>query len=49
MVAKYNFFVLEVVHAWIRPGVTSPRTLHHRGLGEFVVAGRTLRLPSSMK
>jgi len=49
MVAKYNFFVLEVVKAWIRPGVAQPRTLHHRGCGVFMVAGRTLKLPSRMK
>ncbi len=49
MVAQYNFFVLEVVRAWIRPGSTSPRTLHHRGQGEFAVDGRTLNLPSRMK
>lgn len=46
---KYNFFVLEVVHAWIRPGATAPRTLHHRGGGIFMVAGRTIKLPSRMK
>jgi len=46
---RYNFFVLEVVRAWIDPTVTAPRTLHHRGRGEFMVAGRTLRLPSRAK
>jgi flavin reductase (DIM6/NTAB) family NADH-FMN oxidoreductase RutF len=49
MVARYNFFVLEVVKAWIRPGIAQPRTLHHRGRGVFMVAGRTLKLPSRMK
>jgi len=49
MVEKYNFFVLEVVHAWIRPGTVSPRTLHHRGAGHFAVDGRLLKLPSRMK
>jgi len=46
---RYCFFVLEVVKAWIDPAVTAPRTLHHRGRGEFMVAGRTIRLPSRMK
>jgi flavin reductase (DIM6/NTAB) family NADH-FMN oxidoreductase RutF len=46
---RYNFFVLEVLKAWIDPAVTNPRTIHHRGRGEFAVAGRTLRLPSRMK
>lgn len=49
MVNRYNFFVLEVVSAWTRPGTASPRTLHHRGNGHFVVDGRTLKLPSRMK
>ena len=33
MVNNYNFFVLEVVKAWIDPRVKNPRTLHHRGMG----------------
>jgi len=49
MVAKYNFFVLEVVKAWVDPAVVEPRTLHHRGRGVFMVAGRTIALPSRMK
>jgi len=49
LVTKYNFFVLEVVKAWIDPKVRAPRTLHHRGRGEFMVAGRALRLPSRAK
>jgi flavin reductase (DIM6/NTAB) family NADH-FMN oxidoreductase RutF len=49
LVNKYNFFVLEVVKAWIDPTVRAPRTLHHRGRGEFVVAGRTLQLRSRAK
>ena len=46
---KYNFFILRVLKAWIDPSVKRPRTLHHRGMGEFMIAGRTLRLPSRMK
>jgi len=49
LVTKYNFFVLEVVKAWVDPKVESPRTIHHRGRGEFMVAGRTIRLKSRMK
>ena len=49
MVNKYSFFVLEVVKAWIKPGIAQPRTIHHRGRGVFMVAGRTLKLPSRMK
>ena len=49
MVNRYAFFVLEVVKAWIDPRVKDPRTLHHRGKGAFMVAGKTIRLPSRMK
>ena len=48
MVNKYNFFVLEVVKAWIDPVMKNPRTLHHRGKGVFMVAGDTVKLPSKM-
>ena len=47
--AKYCFFVLEVVKAWIDPAQAHPRTIHHLGRGTFMVAGRTLQLPSKMK
>ena len=49
MVNKYNFFVLEVVKAWIDPKVKNPRTLHHRGMGAFMVAGETIKLLSRAK
>jgi flavin reductase (DIM6/NTAB) family NADH-FMN oxidoreductase RutF len=49
MVAKYCFFVLEVVKAWVDPKVRDPRTLHHRGYGRFMVAGETIRLRSKKK
>lgn len=46
---RCNFFVLEVVKAWIAPSVKAPRTLHHRGVGVFMVAGETLKLASRMR
>lgn len=46
LVAKYNFFILEVVKAWIDPRPKQPRTLHHQGEGVFRVPGRTIHLPS---
>ncbi|MGC2519317.1 MAG: flavin reductase family protein [Burkholderiales bacterium] len=49
MVTKYNFFILEVLKAWIDPSRKAPRTIHHRGRGAFMVAGRTIKLPSKMK
>jgi flavin reductase (DIM6/NTAB) family NADH-FMN oxidoreductase RutF len=48
MVNKYNFFVLEVVKAWIDPSIKNPRTLHHHGKGVFTVGGDTIKLPSRM-
>jgi hypothetical protein len=49
MVDKYNFFVLEVLKAWVDPSRKDPRTIHHRGRGLFMVAGPTIKLPSRMK
>ena len=31
LVTKYNFFVLEVVQAWVAPGQKRPQTIHHLG------------------
>ncbi|MBP2682447.1 MAG: flavin reductase [Deltaproteobacteria bacterium] len=49
MVTKYNFFILEVLKAWIDPLRKAPRAIHHLGRGAFMVAGRTIALPSKMK
>ncbi|MGB9455552.1 MAG: flavin reductase family protein [Bryobacteraceae bacterium] len=49
MISRYCFFVLEVVKAWIDPSVKRPRTIHHLGWGAFMVAGRTIQLPSKMR
>ena len=46
-VEKYGFFVLEVLAAWVDPARKAPRTLHHRGGTEFMVAGRVLKLRSA--
>ena len=49
LAAKYNFFILEVVKAWVDPAVHDPRTLHHRGMDKFMIAGKTISVPSKMK
>jgi flavin reductase (DIM6/NTAB) family NADH-FMN oxidoreductase RutF len=49
MADKYNFFILEVLKAWIDPARKDPRTIHHRGKGAFMVAGQTIKLPSKMQ
>jgi flavin reductase (DIM6/NTAB) family NADH-FMN oxidoreductase RutF len=48
LIAPYNFFILEVVKAWIAPSRKHPRTIHHQGEGVFMVAGRTINLPSKI-
>jgi flavin reductase (DIM6/NTAB) family NADH-FMN oxidoreductase RutF len=49
MVTKYNFFILEVLRAWITPSSKPPRTIHHLGKGTFMVAGKRITLHSKMK
>jgi flavin reductase (DIM6/NTAB) family NADH-FMN oxidoreductase RutF len=49
MVAKYSFFVLQVVKAWIDPLLRHGKTIHHLGYGKFMVAGDTIKLRSKMK
>jgi flavin reductase (DIM6/NTAB) family NADH-FMN oxidoreductase RutF len=46
---KYNFFVLEVVKAWINPQKKTPKTIHHIGKGRFIVDGKIIKLASKMK
>jgi len=49
MVRRYGVFVLHVVRAWVDSETKWARTLHHQGKGEFMVAGRRLKLPSKKK
>ncbi len=49
MSAKYNFFILKVLKAWIDQTKKHPRTIHHMGKGIFMVAGKTIKFPSKMK
>jgi len=49
MVTKYGLFVLEVLKAWIDPAKANPRTIHHRGQGVFMIAGKTMTIPSKKK
>jgi len=49
LVNSYCLFILEVLKAWIDPARKQPRTMHHLGRGAFMVAGRTIKLPSIMK
>jgi flavin reductase (DIM6/NTAB) family NADH-FMN oxidoreductase RutF len=49
MVASCCFFVVEVIKAWINPAVKNPKTIHHLGHGNFMIAGERIRLKSKMK
>jgi flavin reductase (DIM6/NTAB) family NADH-FMN oxidoreductase RutF len=49
MLEKYNMFILEVLKAWIDRSTKQPRTIHHQGMGAFMVAGERIKLPSKMK
>jgi hypothetical protein len=48
LVDKFGLFILEVVKSWIDPTQNNPKTIHHRGFGEFVVDGETITLESKM-
>lgn len=49
LVNKYNFFILEVVSAWMTPMEKKPQTIHHLGTGLFMIAGQHIKLDSKMK
>ncbi len=49
LATKYNFFILEVVKAWIDPAKKQPKTIHHQGRGVFSVDGEIIKLPSGKK
>ena len=46
---KYNFFIFEVVKAHAPAAPKYPRTIHYRGDGMFMVAGRSLNLRSRFR
>ena len=46
---EYNFFVLEVLKAWVDPEQKHPQTIHHQGWGAFMVAGESIEIPSGKK
>jgi flavin reductase (DIM6/NTAB) family NADH-FMN oxidoreductase RutF len=42
LVAKYNFFIFEVVKAHVASSPRHPETLHYTGDGVFVVSGKII-------
>jgi flavin reductase (DIM6/NTAB) family NADH-FMN oxidoreductase RutF len=41
-ISRYSLFIWKVVKAHVARSPRDPRTLHYRGEGEFMVAGRTI-------
>jgi len=44
LVEKYNFFIWEVVSARVAVSPKHPETLHYKGEGVFMVAGKVIHL-----
>ncbi len=49
MISRYGLFVWEVVKAHVAKSPKNPRTLHYRGQGQFMVAGRSISLRGKFK
>lgn len=45
---KYCLFVLQGVKGWIDPARKESKTIHHQGLGSFVVDGDRIKLKSAI-
>ncbi|KAF2990220.1 flavin reductase family protein [Methylocystis sp. MJC1] len=48
LVNQYCLFVLQGVKAWIDPARRGSKTIHHKGMGSFIVDGETIELDSKM-
>ena len=49
LVNQYSFFILEVVKAHAPAAPKYPRTLHYRGGGIFMIAGKTISFRKKFK
>lgn len=49
MVPQYNFFIFEVINAWIDKSRKNQQTIHHQGGGTFMIANKFIELPSNKK
>jgi flavin reductase (DIM6/NTAB) family NADH-FMN oxidoreductase RutF len=49
LIPKYGLFIWRVVKAHIAASVKSPQTIHYRGQGVFMVAGRTINRRKKFK
>jgi flavin reductase (DIM6/NTAB) family NADH-FMN oxidoreductase RutF len=43
LIRKYSLFVLEVVHAHVAAAPKTPKTIHYRGDGAFMISGAETR------
>lgn len=48
LAGKYNLFIFKVVKAWADAAEKNPKTFHHRGGQDFMLAGRTIKIASRM-
>lgn len=44
LASKYNFFILEVLKAWVKPAKKRPKTIHHCGGRNFIVDGKEIKV-----
>jgi flavin reductase (DIM6/NTAB) family NADH-FMN oxidoreductase RutF len=49
LIAEYGLFIWEVVAAHVAATPKHPRTLHYRGQGQFMVAGRQINRREKFK
>ena len=49
LISKYGVFIWEVVKAHVATSPKYPETLHYRGDGVFMLAGRTINLHKKFK
>ena len=49
LTGKYSMFVLEVVKAHVATSPRYPKTIHYRGDGLFMVAGRNISLKDKLR
>ncbi|WP_439542303.1 flavin reductase family protein [Hyphomicrobium sp.] len=49
LIARYNFFVFEVVKAHVAPSPKHPQTLHYTGDGVFMVSGKVISRRSKFR
>lgn len=42
LIGKYNYFIFEVVQAHVARTPKNPRTVHYKGDGEFMLAGKVV-------